>query len=149
MTTPTFTSATPRHSLPILFSGQAQKEFIVNEALARLDLLAHPYVIEERPDPPANPAAGDCYLIASNATGGWAGNDAALAGWDGSQWTIVPPSQGMLIREASQALWLVYSGGWQSIAAPVLPEGGSMVDTEARATIANILTALRDFGIFS
>lgn len=149
MITPTFTSATSRHSLPILFTGQAQKEFIVNEALARLDLLAHPCVIDERADPPAAPTAGDCYLVSSNATGVWAGHGAALAGWDGTQWTIVPPSEGMLVREASQNLWLVFSGGWQRIAAPAEPDGGSVVDTEARAAITNILTALRDFGIFS
>lgn len=147
--TASFISTTARHSLPLLFVGQAQKEFVVNEALARLDLLAQPSVVEERADPPTNAIAGDCYLIAANATGDWMGHDGALTGWDGTQWTFVAPKQGMLIRDTSQSTWLVFSDGWQRMAAPAEPSGGSVVDVEARDALANLLAALKEFGIFS
>lgn len=147
--TANYTSTTARHSLPLLFAGQAQKEFVVNEALARLDLLTQPNVVDERADPPTSVVAGDCYLIAANATGEWAGHDGALAGWDGTQWTMVAPKQGMLIRDSSQATWLIFSDGWQRLAAPAEPSGGSVVDVEARDALANLLSALKEFGIFS
>lgn len=147
--TASFSSRTARHSLPLLFAGQAQKEFVVNEALARLDLLTQPSVVDERADPPAGAIAGDCYLIAANATGEWTGKDGALAGWDGTQWTMVAPMEGMLIRDTSQSTWLVFSNGWQRLAAPAEPSGGSVVDVEARDALANLLAALKEFGLFS
>ncbi|NNC52475.1 MAG: DUF2793 domain-containing protein [Erythrobacter sp.] len=121
----------------------------MNEALARLDLLTQPSVADERADPPTSAIAGDCYLIAANATGEWTGKDGALAGWDGTQWTIAAPKDGMLIRDTSQSTWLIFSGAWQRLAAPAEPSGGSVVDVEARAVLANLLAALKDFGIFS
>ncbi len=36
-----FEGATPRFALPLLFAGQAQKEFFVNEALLRADMVLH------------------------------------------------------------------------------------------------------------
>ncbi|UOR16309.1 DUF2793 domain-containing protein [Qipengyuania aquimaris] len=143
------TSSTSRYGLPLLFSGQSQKEFTVNEALARLDLLTHPAVEQELADPPPNPSAGDCYIVGTSATGDWAGHDASLAGWDGTQWTFVEPRDGMAIRCLSDGSLRQYSGGWQGYSAPLDPHGGSTVDIEARTAIAELITLLKAFGIFS
>lgn len=144
-----FTSATSRHALPLLFAGQAQKEFTVNEALARLDLLVHPAVEQERSDPPVSPQPGTSYLVASNATGLWQGQDASIAGWDGTQWTFVQPRSGVTVWDASQGQWRRFDGGWQLLTGPSEPLGGNVVDAEARAAIGDLITTLKNFGIFS
>lgn len=144
-----FTETTPRHALPLLFAGQVQKEFFVNESLARLDLLLHPAIIEERADPPANPAAGACYLVAAQATGAWQGMDSCLAAWDGDGWTIAAPQPGMTVRDLTSGTVLLFDQQWQRFAAPPPPAGGTVVDLEARSAIGQITAALKEFGIFS
>ena len=58
-----FDTATARHGFPMLVAGQAQKEFFVNEALARIDALLHPAFETVASTPPALPAAGECWLV--------------------------------------------------------------------------------------
>ena len=65
---------TPRHSLPLLYPGQAQKEVFVNEALARLDAVAQPVVLASRAAPPTSHAAGDTYLVVGPASDEWSGS---------------------------------------------------------------------------
>ena len=62
-----FDTATARHGFPMLVAGQAQKEFFVNEALARIDALLHPAFETVANTPPAVPAAGEWILFRS----GW------------------------------------------------------------------------------
>ena len=143
------TSTTSRHALPLLFSGQSQKEFTVNEALARIDLIVHPAIEQELADPPTAPSTGDCYLVGANSTGDWAGHEASLAGWDGTQWTFVEARDGMTVRRLSDGTVMQYSGGWQDYSAPLEPDGGSTVDVEARTAISELITLLKAFGIFS
>ena len=95
------------------------------------------------------PSAGDCYIVGASATGGWAGHDASLAGWDGIQWTFIEARDGMTVRRLSDGTLLQYSGGWQDYSAPLDPDGGSTVDVEARTAISELITLLKAFGIFS
>ena len=145
----TLTSNTPRHGLPYLFTGQTQKEFTVNEALARIDMMLHPAVVEERSTEPASANPGDCYLVAPAGSGAFSGHDGQLACWDGEQWGFATPSIGMILRVNSDGNLLYFDGSWQRTLAPLAPDAGANVDTEARAAIGEIITALKNFGIFS
>lgn len=144
-----FYSSTPRHDLPLLVAGQAQKEFFVNEALSRLDMLVHPLVEAELADPPPTPAAGACYLVATPATGQWSGRDGKLAGWDGTQWSFASPSEGMAVFDKSESRSKYFRNGWQLPAQPAAPSGGSVVDAEARGAIDQLLELLRAAGLIA
>lgn len=150
MTEPiSFTSATPRHALPYLFAGQAQREFFVNESLARIDLLLHPSVEGERADPPADPVAGECWIVGQSATGAWQGHDGQLAAWQGGQWLLAAPARDMRVHDRTSGGLLRFDGQWLRIARPADPAGGATIDAEARAAIVAILDALEQYGIFS
>lgn len=152
MSEPAITSArTPRHALPYLFPGQAQKEAFVNEALARIDGLVQPSVIDQRAAPPAAPLAGNCHIVAPAATGAWSGRDAALATWAGSQWLFARPVAGALVFDAGSGCYAVFDDaeGWLRAPTPPLPAAGATQDAEARAAIAAIIDGLRILGLFA
>ena len=152
MPLPTITTArTPAHALPYLFPGQSQKEAFVNEAFARLDALVHPLVLGELAAPPADPATGDCYIVAGSAAGVWAGHERALASWAETQWLFAEPREGMQVHDAASGALAVFTDlqGWQHAAAPATPSGGSVQDVEARAALAQIVARLHTLRIFS
>ena len=148
MTDPlTFTSATPRHALPTLFAGQAQKEFSVNEALARLDALTHPCVEGESSTPPSSPSPGEAWLVAEGGSGAWSAHDGKLACFTGGSWIFSAPTPGMQVFDRQAGVRAVYDGEWHRSAAVGAPSGGATVDSEARAAIAGLIDALVIAGI--
>jgi hypothetical protein len=148
MTDPiSFPSATPRYSLPLLFAGQSQKEFYVNEAHALADALLHAACEGEAVDPPVSPAEGECWLVASGATGEWAGEDGKLAARQAGNWLFIAPKDGMRLFDHATGQVLLYRNGWQRPAAPVAPSGGSVIDAEARTAIAELISALSEAGV--
>lgn len=144
----TFTSTTARFALPNLFPGQAQKEFFVNESLARLDAVLHPAIEAEMPGPPASPVDGQAWLVANGAAGDWAGHEGKLAAWQSGGWIFVAPVDGMIIFDRSTGGSLAFTGTWQRLVAPSVPTGGTTTDSEARAAIASIIASLQGAGIF-
>jgi hypothetical protein len=143
-----FDSTSPRFELPLLFVGQAQKEAWVNEALARVDTLLHCAIESERADPPASPANGEAWLVAAGATGAWLGKDAMIAARQSDNWLFFSGSDGMRIFDRSTGQERLFAAGWQSPTAPMAPSGGSVVDAEARAALAELILALRVCGVF-
>lgn len=149
MTQPvTFEALSPRHALPLLVAAQAQKEVFVNEAFARIDALLHPVVLGEQSAPPASPSPGDCWIVATPASGGWQGQESDLASWDGAQWTFCRPNEGMQVYDLIGRQRLAYDGIWQRAQRPVAPAGGTVIDTEARAAIAELIDMLATLAIF-
>lgn len=149
MTQPvTFDTTTPRHSFAMLAAGQAQREFFVNEALARIDALLHPAIEGEASAPPTDPAPGDCWLVGNPAADDWQGREGSLASWDGTQWTYCRPVDGMHVVDRSNHGRMSYLGGWNRTARPDLPSGGAVVDVEARTAIAAIVDILATLTIF-
>lgn len=134
-----FETVTPRHALPMLAAGQAQKEFFVNEAFARIDALLHPVIEGQASDPPAAPQPGQNWLVTGSGTGDWTGRDGSLANWDGFQWTYLAPAAGMLVYDGATGERLCFRQTWKRAERPTAPAGGAVVDTEARAAIGALL----------
>ena len=133
MTTPIiFASSTPRFALPRLFPSQAQKEFIVNEAFARLDALVHCEVAGEAMAPPTEPAEGDNWIVLGPATGEWEGQDGTIASYQSGNWLFFQPRAGMIVWDHSSNQTMAYKQtGWTKAGAVPEPEGGNVVDFEA------------------
>ncbi len=142
-----FTSTSPRLALPFLFAGQAQKEFFVNEALARLDALLHPAIEAETNTPPASPVNGQCWLVGTAPTGDWAGRAGQLACRQSGNWLFAAPVTGMRVHDKAASRLVIYDGSWQRTANVAAPTGGTTVDAQARTAIAGLITALGVAGI--
>jgi hypothetical protein len=89
-------SDTTTHLLPYILAAQAQKHVTHNEALRLLDAMVQLSVLDRtRTAPPASPADGDRHIVASGATGLWAGWDLNVAFWvDGVWMRLVPRPAG-------------------------------------------------------
>lgn len=142
-----FTAATPRFSLPFLFAGQAQKEFYVNQAQARIDALLHPVVEGTAAAPPATPQEGQAWLVGAEATGAWQGQGGTIAAFAAGTWLFITPRNGMQVFDISAAQYARFANGWHRAAAPAAPVGGAVADAEARAAIAQLIEALASAGI--
>ena len=150
MTDPvTFAALTPRLSLPLLFSGQAQKEVTVNEALLVTDLLLHACIEAMTGTPPTAPVNGQGWLIGPSPSGAWTGKAGLLAFWSEGGWRFTQPSTGMRVFDRSTGANRLYNGAWSAAVAPAVPSGGTVIDGDARRAIIDVITALRSAGIFA
>ena len=142
-----FTSVTPRLGMPLLFVGQTQKEVYVNEAHALIDGLMHCAIEGSLQSPPASPSNGQAWLVDTNPSGGWADHEGDLALYQGGNWHFVPPSEGMTIYDKAASQFARFAGDWRKASAVALPQGGTTVDTEARAAISELVAGLIDAGV--
>ena len=95
-------------SLPFLLAAQAQKHVTHNEALRLLDAMVQLSVLDRtRTTPPASPTDGNRHLVASGATGLWAGWDLNIAFWVDGAWIRLVPRTGWLVWVAAEGLFLV------------------------------------------
>ncbi len=107
---------TPNLQLPYISPDQAQKHVTHNEALQRLDGLSQITILDITATPPAAPAAGDGYGIATGATGLWSGHEGELALYQDGYWLFTKPKRGWLAWLESKA-WTYYFDGsaWQEL----------------------------------
>ena len=148
MTDPiTFNSASPRFALPFLFAGQAQKEFYLNEVAARADILLHPAIKGIANSPPLASQSGDCWLVGNEPAEGWDGKASHLAGYHAGQWLFVAPRTGMTLFNEASGQMMRFADGWQIAASVASPEGGSVIDSEARTAINGLIAALVATGL--
>ncbi len=133
----------PRHHLPFLAVGQAQKEITHNEALLLTDALLFASVESELSVPPtlaAETNTGKCWLIGAGATGIWLSKVGQVAVWTGGSWRYLLPIDGMCIwNNANSTRIFRRDGAWFTSAAIPDPTGGSFIDIEVRAAVAAIL----------
>ena len=106
--------------LPYLLAAQAQKHVTHNEALRLLDAMVQLSVLDRtRTTPPASPADGDRHLVASGATGIWAGWDLNVAFWVDSVWMRLVPRPGWLVWIAAEQVFIVWNGSaWDPVGVP-------------------------------
>ncbi|MBA3911879.1 MAG: hypothetical protein C0524_18870, partial [Rhodobacter sp.] len=106
--------------LPYLLAAQAQKHVTHNEALRLLDAMVQLSVLDRtRTTPPASPADGDRHLVASGATGIWAGWDLNVAFWVDGVWLRLVPRQGWLVWIAAEQAFQVWNGSaWDPVGVP-------------------------------
>lgn len=109
--------ATPRLEITYLVEGQANAEVTVNDALNRIDAFTNISIINRTTTtPPGSPAVGDCYLIATSATGAWSGLDGQLAAWYGGGWIFCVVVAGMVVYDVGANDTRVYTGStWNTL----------------------------------
>ena len=109
-----------RLKLPYIMAAQAQKHITHNEAIRALDALVQIGVQDkDLTSPPASPNDGDNYIVASGATGEWAGHDGQLAAFQDNGWMFYAPRAGWLawVMDENQlnvhngSNWQIFSGG--------------------------------------
>ncbi|WP_408590598.1 DUF2793 domain-containing protein [Novosphingobium sp.] len=144
-----FSSTAPRFALPLLFSGQSQKEVTVNEALVLTDLLLHPVVQGTALAPPSAPTAGQSWIVGSGATDAFAGHDAAIVAWTEGGWRFIAPQRGLKVYDIAHACFRVFTDTWVLPSAPANPSGGTVIDSQARTALTSLLALLRDSGILT
>ena len=130
-----------------MLAGQAQKEFLVNEAFALADALLHCAIEGEATVAPLAPVDGENWLVGASASGDWLGHDGSIACRQSGNWLFIVPRDGMEVLDRSTGQVMLYSGGWLMATAPASPAGGSIVDSEARAAIDALIAVLRTAGV--
>ncbi|HEY8594865.1 MAG TPA: DUF2793 domain-containing protein [Devosiaceae bacterium] len=135
----------PRLKLPYIAPSQALKHITHNEAVLALDVLVQPGVATSNLTvPPADPAEGDCHIVASGATGDWAGRDGAMAAFSAGAWNFFTPAEGWHVWDAGQGILLRYSAsGWQvaGTGGPALDRFGIHTDADAINRLASAAEA--------
>jgi hypothetical protein len=100
---------TPILALPLIMPSQAQKHVTHNEAVMLLDALVHLAVTSRTlATPPASPAEADRYIVATGATGDWAGQAGRIALRQDGAWRFVIPNPGFrawIVAENTAATW--------------------------------------------
>ena len=103
-------SDTPLIGLPLMEASQAQKHVTHNEALL-LDAMVH-LAVNSRvlTAPPASPAEGDRYLVASSPTGAWLGHSGHIAFREAGVWRFAIPKAGWRLWVVAESLFLLFNG---------------------------------------
>lgn len=136
-----------RFALPLLAAAQAQKEITHNEALVLLDGLLHPVLVSaSETAPPLDAAPGQSWIVAAGASGAWAGREGRIALMTGGGWRFIAPVEGMQAW-LSGARATFAGGGWSAPPAYPAPDGGAVIDTEARNALSTIAAALAMAGL--
>lgn len=103
-------TASPKLALPYIATGQAQKETTHNDALNDLDTLLMLRILDrDLTAPPGSPTDGAAYIVATGATGLWAGQDGKIALYYAG-WRFKTPQSGWRAFIVDEAIVAEYSG---------------------------------------
>ena len=132
---------TPNLSLPYIMAAQAQKHVTHNDAIRALDALVQLAVLDQHSAaPPATPANGDRYIVASGGTGAWAGHDTQIAAFQDGAWAFFPPQKGWTAWVVTDANLFAWNGtGWAVVAGVTSVNPVALVGINATADTTNRL----------
>lgn len=132
--------------LPFILAAQAQKHVTHNEALRLLDGLVQMAVLDkDLATPPGSPGDGDAYIVASGASGQWAGWDGDVALRADGAWLRLPAQPGWRAHVADeQALYMRIGAAWVAMlrAASVDLARGPNGATTGMAVLEELITGL-------
>jgi hypothetical protein len=161
---------TSRVKLPLLVTGQAQKEVTHNEALILLDALVSPVAQSVgATTPPSGPLVGQSWIVGTGASGLWLDHDREIALWTEGGWRFIVPFAGQSAWSIADTMPVQFLGGqWEKgvqngeifkvqgtkvvgVRQPAIagPTGGATVDLEGRIALNAILAALRTHGLIA
>ncbi len=101
------------------------------------------------PAPPASAVDGACYRVTAPATGTWAGKEDRLAILVAGEWHFIAPAEGMTVFDRAAARIVIYRSHWQPASVVAVPAGGTVIDAEARAALAALITSLQIMGLLA
>lgn len=142
-------AVTPNFSMPLLVTAQAQKEITHNEALILIDALLRGTILDGPLDvPPADPMAGDCWIVGDDPEGAWVAAARHLAICTEGGWRFITPAIKMKICRLVDGAMLAFDGSqWQLPPAIGEASGGDTIDAEARAVLAELIQLLQGHGL--
>ncbi|WP_309083684.1 DUF2793 domain-containing protein [Chelativorans sp.] len=108
--------ATANLNLPFIMPSQAQKHVTHNDALLLLDSIVQLSVRGRHvAAPPAEPHAGDRYIVPASAGGEWVGREGNVAAFQDGAWIFLEPRAGWQAWVADEGAFVVWDGtGWNS-----------------------------------
>jgi Protein of unknown function (DUF2793) len=133
---------TPNLGLPFIEGSQAQKHVTHNEGLRILDAAIQIAVLDlTRTSPPASPAEGERHVVATGATGAWAGQGNAIASWQDGAWAFLVPRTGWCIWSVADDVVFVFDGAhWRDQRdLPVTLDNAVHVGINTSASSPNLL----------
>ena len=110
---------TPNLGLPYILAAQSQKHVPHNEAIRALDAIVQLSVLDRSlTAPPATPAEGDRYIVASSPTGAWTGQAEKIAAYQDGAWMFYAPKEGWISWVADENIAVAFDGAaWTALSA--------------------------------
>ena len=139
---------TPRHNLPFILGGQAQKHITHNEAILEIDARLQLAVEGTVATPPPDPADGDTWIVHVSPQGGFSGHGGQLAQhWEGV-WRFRDAQTGWLAwnRETDELL-VKSDDGWLPVTA--LPGSSESLGINTDADTQNRLAVRSAAALFT
>ncbi|MBJ3774811.1 DUF2793 domain-containing protein [Acuticoccus mangrovi] len=137
--------------LPYVEAAQAQKHVTVNDAFRRIDAVVQLSVADRTlTTPPASPSEGDRHLVASGATGAWAGHDFELAAYVDGAWVFFAPVEGWLaFVRAEDALVYFTGAAWEILTGAAGAEATAKLGINGTADTTNRLVVNAEAALFA
>ncbi|WP_108661169.1 DUF2793 domain-containing protein [Acuticoccus kandeliae] len=137
--------------LPYVEEAQAQKHVTVNDAFRRIDSIVQLSVQDRtRTTPPGSPAEGDRHIIASGASGAWAGEAFSVAAYIDGAWVFFEPRAGWVaFVEAETAIIYFDGSAWEILAAAEDFETTGILGINGTADTTNRLVVRAEAALFA